>query len=118
MDSKVSKKIENQSPLSKRLKEARTKIGISQKNLGILAGIDEFSASARVNQYEKGKHAPEFSMSKRLAVVLNIPTSYLYEEDDDVASMLMQYYKLNEQNRKIILEKIESIRNSSASDQV
>ncbi len=44
--------------LSKRLREARAAAGISQEQLGILAGIDEFSASARMNQYERGKHSP------------------------------------------------------------
>ena len=39
-----------------RLKEARLRLGLSQEKLGVLAGIDEFSASARINQYERGKH--------------------------------------------------------------
>jgi len=37
------------SPLPKRLKEARLAAGLSQKQLGIAAGIDEFSASPRCN---------------------------------------------------------------------
>lgn len=93
-------------PFPQRLKEARTRMGVSQKKLGILAGIDEFSSSARINQYEKGKHAPDFTMAKRLAAVLNIPTSYLYEEDDDVAAMLMVYFQLNDEERKKVLEEI------------
>jgi DNA-binding XRE family transcriptional regulator len=44
--------------VAKRLKEARLLAGISQKKLGIKAGIDEFTASARINQYEKGAHMP------------------------------------------------------------
>ena len=44
------------SVFSKRLKQARLRTDLTQEQLGILAGIDEFSASARVNQYEKGKH--------------------------------------------------------------
>ena len=66
----MTKSIERQSPLPKRLKEARKKIGISQKELGILAGVDEFSASARINQYEKGKHSPSFSTTKLLTTAL------------------------------------------------
>lgn len=34
----------------KRLKQARLRSGLTQEQLGIQAGIDEFSASARVNQ--------------------------------------------------------------------
>ena len=49
--------------LTKRLKEARLRAGLSQEKLGILAGIDEASASVRMNQYEKGKHTPDFEMA-------------------------------------------------------
>jgi transcriptional regulator with XRE-family HTH domain len=102
----VSKKEEIQPPLPKRLKEARVRVGISQKTLGILAGVDEFSASARMNQYEKGKHSPDYAMAKRLAAVLKVPCSYFYEENDDIASMLILYYKLDDSGRKEVIEKI------------
>jgi transcriptional regulator with XRE-family HTH domain len=42
--------------LPHRLKEARLRTGLSQQKLGILAGIDEATASARMNQYERGIH--------------------------------------------------------------
>ncbi|HGU4535105.1 TPA: XRE family transcriptional regulator, partial [Escherichia coli] len=34
-----------------RLKKARLNAGLTQEQLGILVGIDECSASARMNQY-------------------------------------------------------------------
>ena len=70
------------SPFPRRLKEARLVKGLSQKNLGIIAGIDEFSASSRMNQYEKGKHTPDFATLKRLAEALDVPTGYFYCEED------------------------------------
>ena len=66
--------------VARRLREARTKKGISQEHLGVLAGIDEFSASARINQYERGKHMPPYETVRRLARVLDVPTEYLYTE--------------------------------------
>jgi len=36
--------------LIKRLKEARLRAGLSQYKLGVLAGLDEASSSARMNQ--------------------------------------------------------------------
>jgi transcriptional regulator with XRE-family HTH domain len=96
-------------PFPQRLKEARTKIGVSQKKLGILAGIDEFSSSARINQYEKGKHAPDFAMAKRLAAILKIPTSYLYEADDNIAAMLILYFQLKDDERKKVLEEMRAM---------
>ncbi|HGH8161022.1 TPA: helix-turn-helix domain-containing protein, partial [Vibrio cholerae] len=45
-----------QNPIPLRLKEARKKAKLSQKALGVRIGMDESSASPRMNQYEKGKH--------------------------------------------------------------
>jgi len=81
------------SPLPKRLKEARLAAGLSQKDLGIKAGIDEFSASARMNQYETGKHTPDFLILKRIAEVLNVPTAYFYTEEDKLAEIIKNYDK-------------------------
>ncbi|UTO00477.1 helix-turn-helix domain-containing protein [Serratia nematodiphila] len=73
------------SVFTKRLKKARKKAGVSQEWLGILAGIDEMSASSRMNQYERGKHEPEFSMVERISYVLRVPKAYLFAKDDDIA---------------------------------
>lgn len=80
-----------ESPLPRRLKEARIAAKLSQKQLGITAGIDEFSASPRVNQYETGKHTPDFLTLKRIADVLSVPTAYFYAEEDDLAEMIRNY---------------------------
>lgn len=79
--------------VASRLKEARLKAGISQEKLGILAGIDEFSASARVNQYERGKHTPDFRTLERLALVLGVPVPYFYANDDELAQFILSYKK-------------------------
>ncbi|STX37713.1 helix-turn-helix domain-containing protein [Legionella feeleii] len=81
-----------ESPLPKRLKEARIASGMSQKVLGIAAGIDEFSASPRINQYETGKHSPDYLTLHRIAKVLNIPTAYFYAEEDDLAEVIRLYF--------------------------
>lgn len=77
-----------------------------------MAGIDEFSSSARINQYEKGKHAPDFTMAKRLADVLNIPTSYLYEQDDGIAGMILLYFQMGADERKKLLEAMLAMQQS------
>jgi len=71
------------------------KADISQKIPGILAGIDEFSASARKNQYEKGKHIPDFTTIKRFAKVLEVPACYFYAEDDEMAEMILVFGSLS-----------------------
>ena len=92
--------MKDRSVVAQRLKEARLRAGISQKRLGILAGIDEFSASARINQYERGKHTPEFSTSERLARVLDVPTPFLYCRDDDLAKRILAYFALDKRQRQ------------------
>ncbi|MGB9578576.1 MAG: helix-turn-helix domain-containing protein [Halothiobacillaceae bacterium] len=42
-----------------RLKQARVAADVSQKNLGIKAGIDPSVASTRINRYELGVHKPD-----------------------------------------------------------
>lgn len=63
--------------------------------LGVLAQIDEYSASARINQYERGKHLPDFNTAERLANVLQVPTPYLYTRDDDLAALLLIWNRLD-----------------------
>ncbi|AYN27719.1 XRE family transcriptional regulator [Buttiauxella sp. 3AFRM03] len=79
--------------LPHRLKEARLKAGLSQQRLGILAGIDEATASARMNQYERGIHTPEFALACKLAEVLKIPACYFYTVEDDLAEVVMDWFK-------------------------
>lgn len=81
--------------LIKRLKEARLRAGLSQEKLGVLAGIDEASASARMNQYERGRHTPDFEMVCKLAKILNVPENYFYTIDDVMAEMVLKFNKLN-----------------------
>lgn len=87
-------------PFSRRMKAARERLGISQMELGVRAGIDEFSASARINQYERGKHAPDFLTVRNLAKVLDVPTAYFYAEDDNLAELLRSFGKLSSIERK------------------
>ena len=94
---------------AKRLREAREAKGVSQKQLGILAGIDEFVASARINQYERSKHVPDLLMAERLSQELGIPVSYLFEPDDNLAGLLrlagrLPTNKLQEIIRRLIVE--------------
>jgi transcriptional regulator with XRE-family HTH domain len=89
---------------STRLKEARISAKLSQEKLGVLAGIEEASASARMNQYERGKHQPEFSIVERLAKVLNVPEAYFYAKDDDMADLLMLLHRADKGDRATILK--------------
>lgn len=91
--------------VGRRIREARLKAGLSQKQLGIKAGIDEFVASPRVNQYERGKHAPDFSTAERLAKVLGVPVPYFYASEDRLADWILAFRELTSQGRMAILRR-------------
>lgn len=97
------------SVFAKRLKEARTRAGLSQEKLGVLAGVDEMSSSARMNQYEKAKHEPDFSMVERIAAVLNVPESYFYAKDDEAAWLLVVFHRLPNEARLLVLEAVRGL---------
>ena len=86
-----------------RMKTARERLGISQTELGVRAGIDEFCASARINQYERGKHAPDYLTVCNLAKVLGVPTAYFYAEDDSLSELILLFGKMRVNERKSLL---------------
>jgi len=95
------------SVLPRRLKEARLRVGISQEKLGILAGLDEMSASTRMNRYEQGKRIPHPTLVAQLGKILGVPAAYFYAEDDDEAFLLQHFYKLSASDRRKILRQLK-----------
>jgi len=98
--------------LAKRLKDARTQAKLSQERLGVLAGIDEMSASARMNQYERGKHVPDFGTISRIAAVLEVPTAYFYAQEDEVAELLIRFHRLCRADQAKILAFLNVLKKS------
>ncbi len=86
-----------------RLKAARLAKGLSQKSLGILAGIDEFVASTRINRYEKGVHQPNIEIAQQLAAALEVPLAYFYMVDDELADLTLAWGKLTAEDKTQIL---------------
>ena len=99
--------MEGVTTFARRLSAARKAIGVSQKQLGIMAGVDEFVASARINQYERGKHLPDALMAKRLACVLKVPISYLYEPNDDLAALLKVAARLPKTRLRALIKNLD-----------
>ena len=96
------------SVFAKRLKQARQRADLSQEKLGVAAGLDENSASTRMNRYELGKRVPDFALVERLAQILNVPAAYFYAVDDDEAELLLAFHLLNKKQRQKLLENIPS----------
>jgi transcriptional regulator with XRE-family HTH domain len=95
--------------LAHRLKQARLRAGLSQEKLGKLAGIDPMSASARMNQYERGKHSPDYQLMCSVAEILNMPVSWFYTEDEEMARLQEIAFHLDVNVRWPLLVQAESL---------
>jgi transcriptional regulator with XRE-family HTH domain len=95
----------------RRLKEARLAVGLSQKRLGIAAGIDEFVASTRINRYELGVHDADLKTATRLADVLGVPLPWLYTEDDLLADIIRCFSSLSLEQKRELLKQATNVVN-------
>jgi transcriptional regulator with XRE-family HTH domain len=80
---------------------------LSQKNLGIKAGLDPFVASTRINRYEKGIHEPDMATVARLATALKVPPAYLFAEDERLARMILAFEQLSPNEKDQLLSSVE-----------
>ena len=95
------------SPLPNRLRAARQAAGMTQRQLGEYLGMEPNLASARMTQYEKGQHAPNFQLLKRLSEALEVPIPYFFCEDDTVAELILELDKLDPAERQRLLEQLK-----------
>ena len=95
-------------PLPLRLKQARTAKGISQKQLGIQLGMEVGSASARMNQYEKGKHTPDYKTLKAMANELGVPVAYFFCESESTAELLCLRDKMSEDVKADLVKRLKT----------
>lgn len=86
-----------------RLRQARERLAITQEELATRAGIDEFSGSARISQYETGKHVPRYEIACRLAEVLDVPVAFLYAREEATAQLLLQWQSASAASRQQVL---------------
>lgn len=93
---------------SKRLRQAREDAGLSQKELGILAGLDPFVASTRINRYEQDVHTPDIATATRLAKVLGVPIAYLYADNERLARMIKAFSVLSALEQERVVKDVES----------
>ena len=90
----------SRSTVGKRLRQARERAGLPQDRLGVLAGLEESSSSARISRYESGLHEPPLSFAESLAKVLGVPAAYFYCSDDRLAEIILHYADMSEAHRR------------------
>jgi transcriptional regulator with XRE-family HTH domain len=91
-----------------RLKQSRERKDLSQRRLGILIGIHPDSASSRINQYEHGKHEPDYRTVQRIAKVLEVPTAYFYAEDNLIAELILRLDSVSDAARRKLLRTLKA----------
>jgi transcriptional regulator with XRE-family HTH domain len=106
---KDENQLENSSPLPQRLLEARTRKGISQKELGVRLGMEPGSASGRMNHYEKGRHAPDFPTLKRMADELDVPVAFFFGEDEVSAELICLMSKLTDKEKEHLVQELTKV---------
>ena len=92
-----------------RLKEARLAAGLSQKQLGIEAGLDRFVASTRINRYELGVHKVDYGFALRLAGLLQVPVAYFYADDAELARLILLFGRLPKRKRSDLISYAETL---------
>lgn len=86
------------------MKAARLQAGLSQKQLGIVAGLDDFVASTRINRYELGIHKVDYPFACKLAAALSVPVAYFYADDDELAELILLFGKSSRRSRTRLLQ--------------
>jgi transcriptional regulator with XRE-family HTH domain len=89
------------------MRQARERLGLPQDQLGVLIGIDEHSASARMSRYESGVHEAPIATARLIAKVLNVPLAFLYCDDEDLAEILLVASQLPNEDRVSILKSMQ-----------
>ncbi|QIZ75748.1 helix-turn-helix domain-containing protein [Ferrimonas lipolytica] len=95
-----------ETPIPLRLKTARKLAGFTQQQLGMSLGMEPNTASARMNQYEKGKHTPDYQTMQRIAAELGVPVAYFYCEDELLAQLICRISSFSEHEQKALLNNI------------
>lgn len=86
--------------LGQRLRQARLRAELAQDRLGVLAGLEESSSSARMSRYESGVHEPPLKFVNAIARVLGVPSAYFYCTDDRLAEIILHYAEMSEAKRE------------------
>ena len=94
------------SVFGRRLHALRLAAGVSQDRLGVLLGLDEGTASARMSRYENGVHEPPTGFVGKLAEYFGVPVAYFYCDDDDLAEIVAAFPHLDRSRKTDLLSLI------------
>ncbi|NSM23935.1 helix-turn-helix transcriptional regulator [Shewanella sp. ZOR0012] len=96
-------------PIPDRLKEARKRANMTQKELGIRIGMDPSSASSRMNHYEKERHTPDVQTLQRMADELGVPLNYFFCDSAESAELACLISRLSKEDKRKLIEQLKCI---------
>ncbi|WP_090189676.1 MULTISPECIES: helix-turn-helix transcriptional regulator [unclassified Duganella] len=105
----TSRKPSDRGLFGRRLRQARLRADLPQDQLGVLAGLEESSSSARISRYESGIHEPPVRFAESLAKVLGVSAAFFYCADDRLAEIILLYADMSESKRRLALESAQKI---------
>jgi len=100
--------VQKDNPIPARLKAARKKAKITQKDLGVKIGMEPSSASGRMNHYEKGRHVPDIGTLERMAEELDVPLNYFFCRNELSAELACAIDKMSDEEKAALLKSLES----------
>lgn len=90
--------------ISEKIKQARLKKKLTQKQLAALSEVAEIT----IRQYESGKRRPKIEQLKKIAAALNVPVSAFIDELSEAQHIqsTWEWIQDNEQKRKELIIEI------------
>lgn len=79
---------------------------MTQKELGIRIGMDQSSASSRMNHYEKDRHTPDIQTLQRMADELGVPLNYFFCENIESAELACLISSLSTEEKQKLIEQL------------
>ena len=81
-------------------RKARLARGLSQKQLGIEAGLDEFVASTRVNPIRSRRALTRLPHGRPPREGVGVPVAYLYCDSEELARLLLAFQSATKTARR------------------
>lgn len=64
-----------------------------------------------MNHYEKGRHAPDYEVLKKIAEELDVPVAYFFCDSDVTAELVCLISHLDEEKQRSLIEQLKEARN-------
>jgi transcriptional regulator with XRE-family HTH domain len=87
-----------------RLRQLRNQSELSQEQVGVMIGLEESSARARISRYETGEHDPSEATALKIAEVFGVPLAYFYCNDQRLGDIIRCYDRIDEAGRAQLAE--------------